>query len=287
MMAVETNDNVQKKVWGREFSFSDQHFEQLAQVAHELTGIVLGEHKKDMLYGRLVRRLRALKLKDFAEYIELLNQDKSPELDDFVNAITTNLTSFFRENHHFETLENEILPSLIRQSSQKEIRIWSAGCSTGEEPLSIAMVLHRVFQHLPAWKVKVLATDLDGDSLNHGRRAVYDKSRVEGLDTNVLKQNFDYDSKQKVVRVKDHIRNYVTFNRLNLLGPWPMKKEFQIIFCRNVVIYFNKDTQKVLFDRLANQMNSKGDLFIGHSENLAGVTRRFQALGNTHYRRTD
>lgn len=271
---------------GKEFPMTNSDFKALSDIAYRTTGIVLGEHKKSLVYSRVVRRIRTLGLRDFNHYCEFLSSDGADELHHFINAITTNLTSFFREKHHFDFLENHVFPELLRKNTDKKIRIWSAGCSTGEEPYSIAMVAHKFFRRSSGWDIKILATDLDSNVVNHGRQGEYDLSRVEGLSKEVKKTNFQLDRFSDKVRVKEDIRSYITFNRLNLLSEWPIKKKFDVIFCRNVVIYFNKETQKVLFDRYADILKPDGYLFIGHSENLNGVTTRFESLGKTQYRKT-
>ncbi|MBL4863261.1 MAG: protein-glutamate O-methyltransferase [Crocinitomicaceae bacterium] len=274
----------------REFPMTNVDFEYIANIANEKTGIQLGEHKKDMIYSRIVRRIRALELKTFAEYCSYLKNNKNAEMVDFINAITTNLTSFFREQHHFDYLEKTVVPELlIKNKVKKSIRIWSAGCSTGEEPYSISMTLDKALGDKKGWDVKVLATDLDTNVVSHGKAGVYVPDRLDGLAPRLVKKNFSAVSHPSGVgqayNVSHHLRKYITFNRLNLLHEWPMKGPFDVIFCRNVVIYFNKDTQKILFDRYADILKPNGYLFIGHSETLHGVTNRFESLGQTMYRK--
>ncbi len=272
----------------REFPMSDADFRFIQQIAKERTGIELGNHKREMIYSRIVRRIRVLKLQDFDSYCRYLEQNPDAELTNFINAITTNLTAFFREKHHFDYLLETALPEIKkRNQSTKRIRIWSAGCSTGEEPYSLAMTLHRALGR-EKWDAKILATDLDTNVVAHGRRGVYAKERVEGLPDAVVREYFQpvQQGNSLAYEVHDEIKSYITFNHLNLLGPWPMKNSFDIIFCRNVVIYFSKDTQRTLFDRYANVLKEDGYLFIGHSESLHGVSKRFDSLGKTMYRKT-
>ncbi len=267
----------------REFPMTDSDFKTLSSIAYNATGIVLGDHKRNLVYSRLARRIRSLSLNSFKTYCDVLEGGNEEELDNFVNAITTNLTSFFRESHHFDFLEE--LLERKRKEGKRSIRIWSAGCSTGEEPYSIAITIRKVFGDSHGYDVKLLATDLDSNVLNHGREGIYDYSRVEALDKRIISTNFSKNVGGSQVKVKPEIRKYIQFNRLNLLSSWPMTKKFDVIFCRNVVIYFNKETQKVLFDRYAQQLNEDGYLIIGHSENLHGVTTRFKSLGRTIYKR--
>lgn len=270
----------------REFPMSDANFQRLCDLAHDYTGIVLGPHKRDMIYGRLSRRIRALKLTKFDDYCALLEADSSPELSSFINSITTNLTAFFRERHHFDYLQGTVLPALKEKNKHtRKIRIWSAGCSTGEEPYSLSIVLNEFFD-VRSWDVKILATDLDSNVLEHARLGVYDIERIQTIDDVRRKKWFLKDpSKADVVKVKPELQSLISFKRLNLLESWPMKGPFDIIFCRNVVIYFNKDTQRVLFGRYADILQSRGNLFIGHSETLHRVSDRFESLGKTMYQK--
>jgi chemotaxis protein methyltransferase CheR len=263
----------------REFPMSEQNFRVLQKISYELTGINLSDQKQNMIYGRLARRIRALGLRDFDQYCGLLSQRDSPEAREFINAITTNLTAFFRENHHFEYLKNTWFPELLSaKEKSRRIRIWSAGCSTGEEPYSLAMVVKSI-PALQNWDVKILATDLDSTVLEKARSGEYNAERC----VNIPPQY------QKFVEkgvVRADVRELVTFKELNLLHPWPMKGPFDVIFCRNVVIYFDVPTQVKLFDRYADVLEPEGRLFIGHSENLHKTSNRFASLGRTIYRRT-
>lgn len=266
----------------REFPMFEEDFWALSKLAYQHTGIVLGEHKKNLVYGRLSRRIRALNLGSFKDYIAIIASGEHTEFDEFLNAITTNLTSFFRENHHFEYLVSTIFPYIESKRSSK-VRIWSAGCSTGEEPYSIAMTVKDHFRQ--AEKVKILATDLDANVLKHGKQGIYDPSRVEGLDKSLLKRHFTLDKQSGTVATKDHLKSLIVFNRLNLLGPWPMKGQFDVIFCRNVLIYFDKETQKKLISRYVEKLSSKGYLIIGHSENISRLNDDLEFLGQTIYRK--
>jgi chemotaxis protein methyltransferase CheR len=198
------------------------------------------------------------------------------------------LTAFFRENHHFLYLKNTIIPQLIKQNAlSKRIRIWSAGCSTGEEPYSLAITLKQSIPDIDQWDIKILATDLDANVVAHGKAGIYRADRIEGLDENVKRRWFKRGTgdNDNAVKVAPELQELITFKRLNLLHDWPMKGPFDVIFCRNVVIYFDKDTQRVLFDRYANILKPEGHLFIGHSESLYKVSTRFDNLGQTIYKR--
>ncbi|MCG8672836.1 MAG: protein-glutamate O-methyltransferase CheR, partial [Pseudomonadales bacterium] len=218
----------------REFPMTDSDFTFIRRLAKEKTGIELGDHKKEMIYSRIVRRIRSLGLPSFRNYCEYLETHTDAELTNFVNAITTNLTAFFREPHHFEFLEKTVIPELkVNHKADKRIRIWSAGCSTGEEPYSLAMTLHKTFGSVTGWNTKVLATDLDSNVVAHGKAGVYSSDRFNGLDSRILKKYFtsyggDQSNSGSYV-ANDEIKKFITFNRLNLLSEWPMKGKFDVI----------------------------------------------------------
>lgn len=272
----------------KEFTFTDQNFNHIRTIVTEHSGIVLSDAKRDMVYSRLVRRLRALGIKKFDDYCTLLEDQNHKEFTHFINAITTNLTSFFRENHHFEMLANEILPDIMqRNQSSKKIRIWSAGCSTGMETYSIAIVLKEIIPEHQDWDVKILATDLDTNVIDTAAQGIYQADRVTGVSDERMARWFmqGQGANEDKLKVSKELRQMVTFKPMNLLQPFPFKGPIDIIFCRNVVIYFDKETQKVLFDRFANIHANSSYLFIGHSETLYNVTDRYQLLSNTVYKK--
>lgn len=271
----------------KEYDFRDDHFSYIRKTLFENAGITLSEIKRDMVYSRLIRRIRALQLCSFDQYLNILKNTPDREMVEFTNALTTNLTSFFRENHHFDYLRNTIFPELSKRKNNRRLRIWSAGCSTGEEPYSIAITLKESLRYFPGWDVKILATDLDSNVVATASEGVYPEERVDSLPKSVVSKWF---SKGKgplagKIKVKSDLRSLITFKQLNLMHPWPMKGPFDIIFCRNVVIYFNKDTQRTLFSRYAEYLDDKAYLIVGHSESLHGVTNQFQLLGKTIYRK--
>ncbi len=267
----------------KEFPMTDQDFTVLAATAYDISGIVLGEHKKELVYSRIARRVRNLNLANFSQYCQYLDENKGKETNEFVNAITTNLTSFFRESHHFEYLAKTVIPQWKKEKKGEPIRIWSSACSSGPEPYSIAITLNKNLA-VKNFNIRILATDLDGDVLAKARLGEYSTDDIEQLPKD-YRSSFLRNKGSDVGMVKDHLKSMIQFNRLNLLGPWPMKNQFDVIFCRNVVIYFNKETQKELFDRLADQLVDGGYLFIGHSETLHGVTQRFESIGRTIYKK--
>ncbi|HVW67818.1 MAG TPA: protein-glutamate O-methyltransferase CheR [Steroidobacteraceae bacterium] len=272
----------------REFAFSDADFAALRQLVKELTGINLSDQKRELVYGRLARRLRALQLRTFAEYRELLASDGGVEIGEFCNAITTNLTSFFRESHHFEYLRDHVLqPRVTDRTASRRLRIWSAGCSSGEEPYSIAMTVLEALPDLRSWDVKILATDLDSDVLARAQRGVYAADRVRNLGAERLERFFEErrDRSGPCYQVRPEVAELITFKQLNLMHSLPMKGPLDVIFCRNVVIYFDKDTQRELFARVAHVQRPKDLLFLGHSESLFKVSESYTPIGKTIYRR--
>ncbi|GAB4278722.1 MAG: hypothetical protein Kow0065_24730 [Methylomicrobium sp.] len=230
--------------------------------------------------------LRFHGLTRFSDYCRLLENDSGTEFTQFINAITTNLTSFFRENHHFEYLKNRVIPELLEvKKSKRIIKAWSAGCSTGEEPYSLAMTL---LENIPDdWQVKILATDLDTQVLATAASGIYSFERVNGIAEQRLKRWFKKGKGKQSgkVKIKPELRNVITFKQLNLMQDWSFKTRFDVIFCRNVFIYFDKDTKMRLVSKYADVLEFPSHLFIGHSETLQHLTDRFESLGNTIYRK--
>jgi len=260
----------------REFEFSEADFKFLSSLAYEKTGIVLSENKKDLVYGRLARRLRSLGLSSFADYCKLFDTDSaSDEMSQLINAITTNLTSFFRESHHFEHLQGE-----VKKLENKKLRIWSAACSSGMEPYSIAMTLKPLIN--AGWDAKILATDIDSNMLATGSAGEYAVVEYERIPEEYKKFATANGNK---IKVAEELKELIAFKQLNLLEEWPMKGPFDAIFCRNVMIYFDKETKQKLIDRMADMLKPEGWLYIGHSENLHGISDRFELTGRTIYRR--
>ena len=273
----------------REFAFSDLEFARLRQLVHAHTGIALSDAKRELVYGRLGRRLRALGLSSFAEYCELIDTGERADLQELTNAITTNLTFFFRENHHFEHLAAETLRQLAQTTDGKRrLRIWSAGCSTGEEPYSLAISVREAPDLFRGWDVKLLATDIDSNVLATAAAGIYREDGFKGVSDQRLQRWFAPAAGRPGYREAGaDLKSLISFRQLNLLGPWPMSGPFDVIFCRNVVIYFDKDTQRKLFARMAELQAPGGWLFVGHSENLNSITDRYKLVARTVYRRVD
>lgn len=269
---------------GKEFLMTERDFDEIADLALKHTGIVLGRHKANMVYGRIARRLRQLKYPTFADYLKYLREHFAEESTHFINLITTNLTSFYREPHHFDFLRDTVIPEL-KNKKDKKIRIWSSGCSIGQEAYSIAFTMAEA--HLAAsYDLKILATDLDSNVVKTGTEGVYPTDDLAEVSDEIVTKYFERNRDGNHVRVKGFIRSLVHFKRLNLLESWPMKGKFDVIFCRNVVIYFDRNTQKTLFNRYADNLSTGGYLIIGHSESLNGLTDRFTSVGNTVYQKT-
>jgi chemotaxis protein methyltransferase CheR len=269
---------------GPELVLSEAEFVRIRDLVREHTGIALSDAKRQLVHGRLARRLRALKLTSFTDYIRLLEKGDEAEIEEFINAVTTNLTSFFREPHHFEFLGRDLLPA-IAATAARRLRIWCCAASTGEEPYSIAMVLREAQSLLAGWDVKVLATDLDSNVLGHAKWGVYTRDRFESMDSKRIARFFEPVSGEDRLSASDELRDLITFKQLNLMNEWPMKGPFDAIFCRNVIIYFDKATQRQLFERMATLQRPGDYLFLGHSESLYRVSERYELIGRTIYRR--
>ena len=237
---------------------------------------------------RLARRVRALGLPDFASYCDYLqNSGDEAETTELINAVTTNLTAFFRENHHFEYLRDHAIPERMQAAGgNRNISIWSAGCSTGEESYSLAMTVGEMEDKLRGWNVDIAAADIDSNVVATASAGVYRSDRVEGLPKSRLRRWFlkGTGSRAGHVRVKPELRQRIGFGLLNLMQSWRQDPK-DIIFCRNVIIYFDKESKKKLADRFADVIKPGGFLFIGHSESLFKVTDRFELIGKTIYRR--
>lgn len=263
-----------------EFLFTDSDFSRIRTLIHRRAGIALGEQKRQMVYSRLSRRLRELQLPEFSTYLELLEASRDgEEWQAFINSLTTNLTSFFREAHHFP-----VLAAHVRKSKQP-VTIWCAAASTGEEPYSIAITLIEALGER-ASTARVIATDIDTAVLAKASAGVFTLEQVNRLSTERLRRFFNKGTGSNAgkVRVRPEVAAMVKFSRLNLLDPsWPVKEPVDAIFCRNVMIYFDKPTQKKVLDRFAPLLKPEGLLFAGHSENASLVSPGFKAVGQTVY----
>lgn len=263
--------------FAREFSFSNADFDRVCRLIHKTAGIALNPSKKDMVYGRLVRRIRELKLPGFTPYIDLLESPAGrSEFEQFVNALTTNLTFFFREEHHFP-----ILATHLKSKVPGEVSIWCAAASTGEEPYSIAITALETLG--PGARISILATDLDTSVLETGRRGVYAADKIARLPAGTASKYFDK-LPDGNYQANSQLRGLIRFERQNLIDPvWPARRPFDAIFCRNVMIYFDRDTQAAVLKRFAPQLKPDGLLFVGHSENFYFAADLFHLRGKTVY----
>ncbi len=272
----------------REFRFTEKDFNSLRKISNKHTGIIVTDDKYDMYYSRLVKRLRKLGLKDFSSYVSYLKTSEDTEFTPFIDSITTNLTSFFREKHHFDQMKSELIPEMCQRSDiSGGIKIWSAGCSTGEEPYTIAMTFAEGLENKPGVKATIMASDIDTTVLSKASNGIYDIERVKGLPVNIKKRWF-FRGKGKnngKVKVSPELQKMLEFRQVNLMESWPMKERFHLLFCRNVVIYFDRPTKMKLFDRFADQIVEGGFMILGHSESLQGLTDRFETIGKTVYRK--
>ncbi len=270
-----------------EFRLLERDFQKIVELVREHAGIVLGERKRELVYGRLSRRLRELGFTDFSDYCAYL---ESPEGESergmMVNAITTNLTGFFREAHHFEFLAKEVLAAMAgsRSATGRRLRIWSAGCSSGEEPYSIAMTVREALGDDARWDAKILATDIDTQMVATAKAGHYPSNRTESIPP-AMRRKFVRPIDDGSIEMSEALKAMVVFKPLNLFDPWPMQGPFDAIFCRNVIIYFDTDAKRALFDRFAEILKPGGWMFIGHSESLFRLSDRFRHVGRTIYRR--
>lgn len=275
------------------YTLSEKNFHFICELVYESTGIVLGESKREMISRRLMRRVRELKVASFSEYCEVLQAEiktgSKDELLNFTNNITTNLTSFFRENHHFDFLKTQFFPEHIQQHGKdKKLRIWSAACSTGEEPYSLAITLMETMAPIiSSWDVKILATDLDTNVLAQAKSAVYTLDRIKDIAENYKQKWFKEGTGDNFGHCKVHpeLARLISFKPLNLLHDWPIKGPFDVVMCRNVLIYFDKKTQQQLISRYNEILRPGGLLILGHSESLGDNKCNFILEGHTIFRK--
>lgn len=269
----------------REFEFTDEDFKDISQKLTKLSGIVLRQNKHDMVYGRLARRLRLLDINSFPEYRAYLesSEGKEKETQNFVNALTTNLTSFFRENHHFEHL-SEYITKQYQANPRKQFKIWCSATSTGQEPYSIAMTLDNVGLPLSSDNVKVLCTDLDTNVLKTAEQGIYDVSTLEKLPSKKFNHYFSQTGDGQC-RIDNQLKKFLIFRQLNLLSQWPMKGPFDVIFCRNVLIYFDQPTRAAIVTKMMGLLPPGGILYLGHSEAFPISPDIVESEGHTIFRK--
>ena len=277
-----------------ELTLSDREFELFRRLVYERTGISLGPHKRHLLRARLGRRLRALGCATFSEYYQYLmdpGAGGAEEMRAFINAITTNKTDFFREAHHFQFLGGPWAAGRRLEgdrSGRRRLRFWSAACSSGEEPYTLAIVLNEARLAPPLWDTRILASDIDTNVLAQTESGVYSMERTAPIPRDLLRRYFLHRDGPagEEVRVRPQLQQLLTVRRLNLADPvWPIRSRFDVIFCRNALIYFDRTMQKNILERLVSLLEPGGLLFLGHAESVFGLIDGLAHLGNTIYAR--
>lgn len=268
----------------------DADFEKIRQLIYDQCGINLTEAKKELVKARLGKRLKNGQFKSFRDYYEyVLNDASGKELILLLDSIATNFTFFFREPKHFEYLKSVFLPEIIyrKKNGPKKLSIWSAGCSSGEEPYSIIMTLLEAIENPLEWNINVLATDLSTRMLRTAEAGIYPKEKVLELPPLMIRKYFLKGNQrwQNYVKVKDQLKQYVSFQRLNLMEPFSFAEPFDCIFCRNVMIYFDKEKQSNLVNRFYGCLNPGGIFIIGHAESLTGIAHNFKYVKPSIYKK--
>jgi chemotaxis protein methyltransferase CheR len=272
-----------------EFLMTSSDFQQIAAMLHADAGIHLPESKATLVYSRLAKRLRSLGLKNFRDYCAIVAENGgAEERQQMLAALTTNVTRFFREPHHFEHLRKEVLPPLIEVAKRGgRVRLWSAACSNGAEPYSIALTVLSVLPNALSFDFKILATDIDPNMIAEGSAGIYNDTALHPVPADLRQRYFIPTRGQsgKTWEAGEALRSLITFRELNLIGSWPMRGKFDAIFCRNVVIYFEDDTQAKLWSRFVPHLAPHARLYIGHSERLSGpAAALFESEAITTYR---
>lgn len=276
------NKNIQNK---RVYSFDHDSFLFLQKLARDYAGLNLQSNKEGTVYNRLVKRLRELDLPDFKTYCNLLLESED-EKAEYISLVANPLTSFFREKHHYQYLQYNILPELIAQ--KRKIRIWSAGCSTGEEAYSIAITVCQSVQNLHNYDIKILATDINPNSLDIAAEGIYDTDCIEHLSFDIKKSYFlaGRGKNEGLVKVSDSVRKLVSFHYLNLVEEWPMRIPFDLIFCRNVLIYFTKDLSNLILKRFDDALAPGGYLVLGYTESSFQLPKYYKTVAKTIYKKS-
>lgn len=289
--AIDARQSPDEILASGEYPLSRRDLSEIAAMIYADAGIYLNDSKASLVYSRLSKHIRTLGLRGFKEYIALVaSPEGAAERREMLSYLTTNFTRFFRENHHFEHLRDDVLPGLIaRAKNGGRVRIWSAACSDGQEPYSIALTVLSLLPNAMDYDFRILATDIDPKILALARAGVYDENALETVSPAMRKQWFkEVDSNgRRKYQVDDRLKRLITFNELNLMSQWPFKGGFDVIFCRNVVIYFDEPTQMKIWSRFASLLPENGHLYIGHSERVSGDAKNlFDNIGITTYRYT-
>lgn len=268
---------------------TDRELKQFSEFIYTELGIKITPAKKTMLQARLQRRLRTLNMNTYGEYLDYLQSLKGleVELPQMVDAVTTNTTSFFREPRHFEFLSRTILPAWQKKHSQRSFAVWNAGCSSGEEPYTTAMVLMDHHERVSPLKFTIVATDISTDILHKAARAVYEEEKIATIPVEFRRKYLlrSKDRNKRLVRIIPELRDKVSFRRLNFMDDFQFREKMDLIFCRNVMIYFDKKTQHELVEKFCAHLLPGGHLFIGHSESLSGTGLPLKQLAPATYMR--
>lgn len=289
MGAIDLKTSPDEVLASGEYPLTRRDLAEIAAMIYADAGISLNESKASLVYSRLSKHIRALGLPGFRDYCLLVSSPAgSAARREMLSHLTTNFTRFFRENHHFDHLRDEVLPGLLaRAKAGGRVRIWSAACSDGQEPYSIALTVLALMPNAADFDFKILATDIDPKILGLARAGAYDEAALETISPAMRKQWFqevDVQGRRKF-QIDDRVKRLITYNELNLMAQWPLKGTFDVIFCRNVVIYFDEPTQVKIWSRFAGQLQEGGHLYIGHSERVAGEAKHlFDNIGITTYR---
>jgi chemotaxis protein methyltransferase CheR len=271
-----------------EFKMTGEDGRKIAAIMRSETGVVLDEGKINLIYSRLAKRLRVLGLQSFSEYVDLIARPEGrTERNAMVAALTTNVTRFFREPHHFQHLKSAILPPLLARAKQgAKIRFWSAACSSGQEPYSMALTILSLLPEAAKYDIKILATDIDPNMIETGIAGEYDSNLMSDIPQELSRRWFaPSPSRPNHFVASEELRSLVSFKKLNLIGDWPMQGKFEAIFCRNVVIYFDDTTKNKIWDKMVRLLREGGALYIGHSERIGGeAEHKLRSDGITTYR---
>lgn len=273
----------------KEVILTEKDFNRISNLVYEHCGINLHAGKKELVRARLAKRLRNGNFESFPEYLSYVLEDKTgKEFSILIDSLSTNLTSFFRERQHFDFLETRFLPKLIERKRKERnfrIRAWSAGCSSGEEAYSIAITLLEAVEGQRRWDIKVLGSDISTRMLETARQGYYDISRIKPVPADLRRKYLLQDKKKQVYEISERLRDVLVFRYLNLTGKWPIKGPLDFIFCRNVMIYFDKSTQQHLINRYTDLLDHEAILFTGHSESLTGISHSLSYIQPTIYKK--
>jgi len=261
---------------------TDEEYQTLKELIESAIGINLNFKRRDFIENLLIKRFKELDISDFKSYYKFIKNNEQ-EMTCLINLVTNISTDFFREKHHFEYMSNHILPMLM--ASKRKIRLWSAGCSTGEEPYSIAMTVFETIGNIYEYDIKILATDINTNALEMAREGIYNQSYAEKLSDHVKSFHVIEDNNIKKIQINNVVREIIAFRKLNLLESWPMKNLFDVIFCRNVTIYLKPEVTNQLFRHFDKLLEPGGFLVLGHSESLNLFSSRYICLGKTMYKK--